>query len=125
MRPVPRPGRRCRTLSWDQCGQIVLEALEVEAATAVADVAVRSNQVLSASSSAEPCQRGPARVAQGTRERLGAEPGHDDQAPVAALEPCQPVLIPGSQGAAQQQMEPWPGEGLVQAAGNLVPEQPE
>ena len=101
-------------------GHIVLEALEIEAAAAVADVAVRS-QVVSASSSAEPCQHGPARVAQGTRERLGSEPVHDDQAPVPLLEPCEPLLIPGRRGPHNSRRNARRGDGLIQAAGNLAP----
>jgi hypothetical protein len=48
---------------------------------------------------------------------------YDDQVPEPLLEPCEPLLIPGRRGAAQQQMERWRGQGLMQAAGNLAPKQ--
>ena len=65
---------------------MLFDAREVEAGTAVADIAVGSDQVLGAVPGAEAGQRRPARVAQLARERLGAEPVHDDQAAMAFLE---------------------------------------
>ena len=104
----------------EQLGHVAFEAVEVEARAAVADVAVRPNQVLCAVPGAEPSQGGSARVAERPRGGLAAEPVHRDQAPVTRLEPCQALLIPGVRGAAQQQLERWRGEGLMQAAGDVV-----
>jgi hypothetical protein len=53
---------------------VALEACEVEAGTAVADMAVGPDQVLGAVPGAEMGQRRPARVGQLAGERLGAEP---------------------------------------------------
>ena len=104
---------------------MALQAVEVEAGTAVADVAVRSDQVLCAVSSAQSCQRGLARVAEVRAERLGAEPVHGDQAAVTLRESGQPLPVPCRRSAAQQQLERWRGKGLMQAAGNLAPKQRE
>jgi hypothetical protein len=101
---------------------VALEACEVEAGTAVADMAVGPDQVLGAVAGAETGQRGPARVGQLAGERPGAEPVHDDQAAVLFLEPGQPLKVPEVRGPAEQQMKRWRGECLLQAAGKLVSE---
>jgi hypothetical protein len=85
-------------------------------------MAVGPDQVLGAVPGAETGQRRPARVGQLAGEWLGAEPVDDGQAAVPFLEPGQPPKVPVVPMAAQQQMEPWRGERLMQSAGKLVAE---
>ena len=100
---------------------MALQAVEVEAGAAVADVTVGPNQVVGAVAGAEPGQGGPVRVAErGLRGGLAAEPVNRDQVPVACLQPRQPLLVPCARGAAEQQLERGRVQGVVQAAGNPV-----